>query len=133
MYITQSAIGKKSLKRIKQNVEKISKNGSNDPQRFFEKSTSIKNLGQDENMLKSFSENLSVSWSQLELFAMGSMAVIPAGFCCCLKRLRSMWITDEGDANPGDGTCETADAAYYRAALEEANANVGASTVEFNI
>lgn len=43
--------------------------------------------------------------------------------------------TDEVDANPGDGTCETANTGEctLRAAIEEANANAGADTIEFNI
>lgn len=43
--------------------------------------------------------------------------------------------TDEGDANAGDGICETSNAGEctLRAAIEEANANTGADTIEFNI
>lgn len=43
--------------------------------------------------------------------------------------------TDEADANPGDGICETVNTGEctFRAAIEEANANVGADTVNFNI
>ena len=43
--------------------------------------------------------------------------------------------TDEGDANPGDGICETANTGEctLRASIEEANANEGADTIEFNI
>jgi len=43
--------------------------------------------------------------------------------------------TDEGDANPGDGICETVNVGEctLRASIEEANANEGADTIEFNI
>ncbi len=43
--------------------------------------------------------------------------------------------TDESDANQGDGICETANSGEctLRAAIEEANANEGADTIEFTI
>lgn len=43
--------------------------------------------------------------------------------------------SDEGDAFQGDGICETANTGEctLRAAIEEANGNVGADTIEFNI
>lgn len=41
---------------------------------------------------------------------------------------------DTSDANPGDGTCETAGAVCtLRAAIEEANANAGADTINFEL
>ena len=84
--------------------------------------------------MKSFSRKSFSVMIAVGALAMGSMAVIPAAIAAPQTFTVNV-ITDEGDANPGDGTCETANAGEcsYRAALEEANANVGADTVEFNI
>src|SRR5688572_16702390 len=41
---------------------------------------------------------------------------------------------DSSDASPGDGICDAgAGVCTLRAAIEEANANVGADTIHFNI
>ena len=59
--------------------------------------------------MKSFSRKSFSVMIAVGALAMGSMAVIPAAIAAPQTFTVNV-ITDEGDANPGDGTCETANA-----------------------
>jgi CSLREA domain-containing protein len=70
----------------------------------------------------------------LAILATSSMAALPSATAAPTTFTVNV-TTDESDANAGDGTCETPNTGEctLRAAIEEANANVGADTIEFNI
>ncbi len=63
-----------------------------------------------------------------------TLAAAPAAYPAGSMTLTVTSVADAGDANPGDGVCDTgAGVCTLRAAIEEANALAGADTITFNI
>ncbi|MFN8015587.1 MAG: choice-of-anchor U domain-containing protein [Acidimicrobiia bacterium] len=84
--------------------------------------------------MQTFNKKLSYLFLLLSVVFVGMISTISSASAAPVTLTVNV-VSDEADASPGDGICETVNTGEctFRAALEEANANVGSDTIEFNI